>query len=114
VSQLVKVAAVSELPPGAMRAVEANGRRVLLVNLEGEVHVLDAHCPHRGGPLDEGELWNGAIECPWHHYRYDVRTGENVYPKNIYPADLASLKRDLRPVRRYPVQIAGDQIWVAI
>ena len=113
-SEFVKVAALSELPPGAMRAVEVKGRRVLLVNLDGEVHALDAHCPHRTGPLDEGDLWNGTIECPWHHYRYDVRTGENLYPKNVYPAELTHLKRELRPVRHYPVRMEGDQIWVEI
>jgi nitrite reductase/ring-hydroxylating ferredoxin subunit len=21
---------------------------------------------HRGGPLDEGELSNGCVSCPWH------------------------------------------------
>ena len=114
VSQSVKVAAVSQIPPGGMQAFEVHGRRVLLVNLDGEIHALDAHCPHRAGPLDEGDLGEGAIECPWHHYRYDVRTGENLYPRNVYPADLASLKRDLRPVRRYPVKIEGDQIWVEV
>ena len=114
VSQFVKVAAVSEIPPGSLRAVEANGRRLLLVNADGDIHALDARCPHRGGPLEQGELWEGMIECPWHHYRYDVRTGKNLYPCNVYPSDLALLQRDLRPVRRYTVQIIEDQIWVEV
>ena len=111
VRQFVRVAAVSEVPPGTMRAVEVNGRRLLVVNTDGEIHALDVRCPHRGGPLDEGDLWQGVVECPWHHYRYDVRTGENLYPKNVYPADLA-FTRDLGPVRRFAVKIEGEQIWV--
>jgi len=113
-SQLVKVAMVSEVPPGTMRGLDVNGRRLLLVNADGEVHALDARCPHRGGPLEQGDLWQGMVECPWHHYRYDVRTGENRYPRNVYPADLAFLQRDLRPVRRYAVQIIEEQIWVEV
>jgi 3-phenylpropionate/trans-cinnamate dioxygenase ferredoxin component len=110
----VKVATVGDVPPGTMRAVEFNGRRVLLVNADGEVHALDARCAHRGGPLEQGHLWQGMVECPWHHYRYDVMTGENVYPRNVYPANLASLQRDLRPLCRYAVQVIAEQIWVEV
>ena len=76
VSQFVKGAVVSEVPPATMRAVEVKGRRLILVHTEGEVQALDARCPHRGGPLDQGNLWQGIVECPWHHYRYDARTGK--------------------------------------
>lgn len=40
-----KVAVVSKVPPETMRAVEVNGRRVLIINLEGEIHALDGRCP---------------------------------------------------------------------
>ncbi len=113
-SQLIKVAAVSQLRPGTMRVIEANGHRLLLIDIGGEIHALDARCPHRGGPLEEGDLRQGMIECPWHHYRYDVRTGENLYPRNVYPADIVALQRDLRPIRRYTVQIIDEQIWVEV
>lgn len=112
--QFVKAAHIHQIAPGTMRAVEVEGRRILLVDLGGEVHALDTRCPHRGGPMDEGELWQGTIECPWHHYRYDVRTGVNLYPGNVYPADLPFLQRDLGAVRRYAVQIRGEEVWVEL
>ncbi len=31
-------------------------------------------CPHLGGPLD-GPVVDGCVTCPWHGYRFDVRTG---------------------------------------
>ncbi len=112
--RFVRVAALTEVPPGAMRAVEADGRRVLLVNVEGRIHALQARCPHRAAPLEEGTLWGAVIECPWHHYRYDARSGENLYPRNVYPDDLPHLRRDLRPLRRYEVRVEGGDIWVRI
>lgn len=40
------------------------------------VHVLEARCSHRGGPLDEGSVADGCIECPWHGARFDLATGQ--------------------------------------
>lgn len=35
-------------------------------------------CPHQLGPLDEGEVVDGVVSCPWHGYKFDVRTGANL------------------------------------
>lgn len=35
-------------------------------------------CPHLGGPLDDAPVVDGCITCPWHGYRFDVRTGKPV------------------------------------
>jgi nitrite reductase/ring-hydroxylating ferredoxin subunit len=43
--------------------------------VDGVVRVTDAACPHRGGPLSEGTVRDGAIVCPWHWYAYDVVDG---------------------------------------
>lgn len=110
----VKVAKVSSVSPGTMQMVEVNARRLLLVNLGGEIYAIDAQCPHRDGPLDAGTLWGNTIECPWHHYLYDVRTGENVYPRNVYPADLTYLEQNLQPLRCYPICVEGDEILVEL
>lgn len=112
--EYIKVAKVSAVAPSSMQVVRINDRSLLLVNLEGEIYALDTRCPHRDGPLDEGSLWGNTIECPWHHYLYDVRTGENIYPSNVYPADLTYLKHDLQPVRCYPLRVEGDEILVAL
>jgi len=38
-------------------------------------------CPHLGGPLDEAPIdAGGIVTCPWHGYRFDVRTGRRVNP----------------------------------
>ncbi len=38
--------------------------------------VVEARCSHRGGPLDEGAVVDGCLECPWHGARFDLDTGE--------------------------------------
>ena len=75
-----------ELPPGALREVRIAGRRVLVARLRsGEVVAAEALCPHEGTPLAEGTIRGEAVDCPTHHYLFDLWTGRNLYPYPIYP-----------------------------
>ncbi len=56
----------SDLPEGESRYAEVGGVGVLVARHGGEVHALSNRCSHRGGPLDEGELSDGCVTCPWH------------------------------------------------
>jgi len=33
-------------------------------------------CTHRGGPLSDGVLMCGTVQCPWHGSQFDVKTVE--------------------------------------
>ena len=37
--------------------------------------VTDNSCPHASGNLSGGEIVEGAIECPWHQWRFSLSTG---------------------------------------
>ena len=108
----VRVARLDEVPPGAVRGIRALGRRLVLINRAGKLFALDAVCPHAAGPLDQGELYDGALECPWHRFRYDLRTGKNVYPADVYPNDMPELMEEIKPVRTFRVTVRGDTIFV--
>jgi nitrite reductase/ring-hydroxylating ferredoxin subunit len=112
VPRWVAVARAGELSPGQVRRVEVEGRVLVLVNVEGIVYAVEAVCPHRGGPLDQGKLWRGALECPWHHFRFDPATGANVYPRNVYPPDMPQLQPELRSARAFPVEVRGEEVLV--
>ncbi len=112
--QFIKIAQVRSLAPGTMQTFAFQGRQVLLVHIEGAFYALDSRCPHKAAPLVEGKLWGGTLECPWHHYLYDVKTGENLYPRNVYPTDLAFLKQDVRSIPCYPVQVRGEDVLVTL
>ena len=73
----VRVADAGELPAGEGRVVEAGGRALALFNVEGRFYALDNSCPHRGGPIGEGDLAGTEVSCPWHAWRFDVTTGAN-------------------------------------
>ena len=52
------------------------GRDYVVVEEAGEMLAFPARCPHRLGPLTAANLEDGVVECGWHGYRFDVRTGE--------------------------------------
>jgi nitrite reductase (NADH) small subunit len=97
----VRVAAVGEVPPGEMLVVTAGGRALALCNVEGTVYAVDNTCPHRGGPLGEGDLEGRVLTCPWHAWRWDVTTG-------------ASLNNPAIRVGCFPVRVDGPDLVVTL
>lgn len=107
-----KVLAGDDLPVRGLSKVRLAGRPVLLARLEdGTVAASTAVCPHQAADLSQGAVYMGAIDCPRHHYLYDLRTGRNRYPGDVFPADLAA---GLTPLRLYPVKEEDGWIWVGL
>ncbi len=55
--------------------LEADGQSWRVLEVDGELIAHGTVCPHWGGPLGDAVVANGCITCPWHGYRFDVRTG---------------------------------------
>jgi nitrite reductase/ring-hydroxylating ferredoxin subunit len=108
-----RVAAASELPAHSRLVVEHNGCRVLLLNVAGHLSAFEAVCPHQQYPLDDGEIADGRITCPFHGYSYWLETGENDYPSCFYPKHLPYLKTQVKPLTRFLIRVEGDAIWIA-
>jgi nitrite reductase/ring-hydroxylating ferredoxin subunit len=65
---------------GLVRTVGVT-RVTVLVSSTGQMHAMQATCPHAGGPLNEGELVPEkgratGISCPWHHMTFSLETGQ--------------------------------------
>ena len=73
----VRVAAVSDVAEGQVHAARVDGRDIAVYHLPGgEFHATDNICTHEYAQLSDGWLENGAIECPLHAARFDVKTGK--------------------------------------
>lgn len=75
-----KVAETKDIQTSQMRAVEVNGEKVCLSNVNGKYYAIGNICTHIGGPLAEGKLEEYIVQCPWHGSRFDIRSGEVVRP----------------------------------
>ena len=77
-SRRVLIGQAADVPAGEARVVEADGKTLALFNVDGAFYAIDNDCAHRGGPLGEGDLDGTVVICPWHAWRWDVKTGANV------------------------------------
>ena len=85
---------------------------VILANYEGVIHALYGICPHQNNPLEGATLWGPLLDCPFHHFQFDVRSGENYFPKRVYPDDMPGLRPQVRPLPRYAVEVRDGDVWV--
>ena len=84
--RFVKLATLAELPAGAAKEVEFEGRVYALYNIDGTISAIDGICPHQGGPLAEGDIQGTTVTCPWHGWQFDVRSGKTpLGPKITQP-----------------------------
>ena len=72
----IEIAKTTELAVGRAKAVDVEGRRIALYHTADGFFATDNTCPHRGGPLAEGDLIGNEITCPWHLWGFDVETGK--------------------------------------
>jgi toluene monooxygenase system ferredoxin subunit len=86
-----RVCPSDEVRAPRFRRVKAGGHAVLVTRLaDGSPVAFDPICPHQHNPLDDGSLWEGEVDCPFHHYTYDACTGANIFPANVFPAERAA------------------------
>jgi nitrite reductase/ring-hydroxylating ferredoxin subunit len=98
--RLVAVARVEDLPEGRGATVELpGGKELALYNVGGQFYAVENFCPHRGAPLAEGRIHGHAVECDWHGWRFDLRSG-------------ACLTHTSEPVETYEVFVEDN--WIKI
>ena len=73
---LVLLGTFAELPEGRAVVVNVKGERVAVVRKNGALYAISNVCPHQNGPLGEGVVRDGYLECPWHGYQFDPCTGQ--------------------------------------
>ena len=98
----VRAIRVDELPHGAKRAIDIEGRSILLCKWGERIYAVSNICSHAAEKLECGKMANGWIACPTHGARFDLATGRAKNP----PAT--------RPIAVYDTRIVDDWIEVGI
>lgn len=132
-SDFQSVGKIAELPPGQMKRVIVDGKRVVLANAEGQICALKDECGHQKAALSKGTLDGNTIECPLHFARFDVRSGKVLSGPDfgrlqipgmdqLGPEAMAMLQRtgeiladvESEDVPVYEVRLEGDSIQVRV
>src|SRR5438105_3449901 len=117
----IAVAGFDDFKDGDYRIFAIDDLEVGIFRLGSRILAYENVCPHAGGPVCQGQIFNQVEEaltpdkrsaglrfsgrrnvvCPWHGYEYDLETG-------CHPGD--STMR-LTPVK---VAVRGGQIYVSL
>jgi nitrite reductase/ring-hydroxylating ferredoxin subunit/uncharacterized membrane protein len=68
--------AAASLGPDQMKLVHVDDSRVVVARSGDRYAAFQDRCTHKGGPLSDGVLICGTVQCPWHGSQFDVHTGE--------------------------------------
>ena len=114
--QRYPVARTGEIPPGARRIVQLDGKSIGVFNVRGRYVAVLNVCPHELAPVCRGRLggttlpsapgqWTWGREgeilaCPWHGWEFDLLTGACL--------------TDRSRLRLYEVTVEDDQIIVMV
>jgi nitrite reductase/ring-hydroxylating ferredoxin subunit/uncharacterized membrane protein len=79
-----EVAADGSIPEGRPIKAKLGSNQLVLVRQGEKVLALHDTCAHAGGPLNEGRIVDGTIECRWHTSRYEMATGYVVQGPSVY------------------------------
>ena len=100
-TQTLIVGGIDDLRPGACIRFELpDGNELAIFNVDGEYYATENFCPHKGALLSEGALCGHVIECWWHGWQFDVRSGECLTVQER--------------IKTYRIWIEDDQIKVEI
>lgn len=73
---MTRLGPVDDIPLGEGRAYDVDGEMVAVFRLrDGSLRALSAVCPHRGGPLADGQIDMKVVVCPLHLNAFDLNTG---------------------------------------
>jgi chlorite dismutase/nitrite reductase/ring-hydroxylating ferredoxin subunit len=71
-----RVCAAFELTPGSARTAYVQGEQVALFNVGGDLHAIEARCPHASAPLaEEGVVEGQILTCTRHGSQFDLAHG---------------------------------------
>lgn len=75
---------VGEIAEGSPVRARVGAQALVLIRSGETIHALHDLCAHAGGPLSEGTIVAGCIECPWHGSRFEIATGRRARGPTVY------------------------------
>ncbi len=74
---LIKLANINQIPPNSMKSFIVSGKKVSVINLDGEFFAVDDICTHEHCSLSgEGFLDGNIIICGCHGATFDATNGK--------------------------------------
>jgi toluene monooxygenase system ferredoxin subunit len=69
-----------DLWAGELTGVQLGEKKIVLLNVGGEIRAFEDRCPHLGSQLSEGVLDGCTLTCANHLWEFDALTGKGTNP----------------------------------
>ena len=79
-----RLEAPATIPDGVPTKAKFGAQGLVLVKNGETIQALHETCAHAGGPLAEGRVVDGCIECPWHGSRFELKSGHLKRGPSVY------------------------------
>ena len=98
----VKIAHVEDFEDTRIKSYTLLGKHVAVVKeADGSFYATEIGCKHQNADLTNGEFQGDVVKCPWHGWKYNIRTGQCVGHKGA-------------PLRRHGLKLVGDEIRISL
>jgi nitrite reductase/ring-hydroxylating ferredoxin subunit len=97
----VRVARLSEVPPGKMLPVRVEDEDLVLYNVDGTLSATRDFCPHAGYPLSKSMFCGKYVRCSLHSWEFDVTNGQYTGNPHV-------------KLRRFPVEVRDEEVFVKL
>jgi len=74
--------AEDDLREGELTGIEVAGKKLVLLNIDGEIRAFEDRCPHLSSRLSEGDIDGRTLTCAAHLWEFDAVTGKGTDPGN--------------------------------
>jgi nitrite reductase/ring-hydroxylating ferredoxin subunit/uncharacterized membrane protein len=100
--EALKVCPTDELEVDQMRLLHVGTKRIVLARTDNGYTAFQDRCTHKGGPLSDGVLICGRVQCLWHGSQFDVTTGQ----VKAGPAE--------EPIERYTIEERDGFVYLTV
>jgi nitrite reductase/ring-hydroxylating ferredoxin subunit/uncharacterized membrane protein len=84
---------LEDIPEGGPTKAKAGINTLILVRTGETILALHEQCAHAGGPLSQGTLVDGCIQCPWHGSRFRLTDGHVARGPAMYDQPAYEVRR---------------------
>jgi len=91
----------SSLKNQTVQSIHINGKNICLVQFNDLYFATSNKCPHAGADISQGWCENGHLVCPFHRYKYDLKTGRGIKGQGDY-------------IETYPLKVEETKISIGM
>ncbi len=100
--EMIRIASVHDIKKGSVKSYKIMAKPVgVFRDKNGAFRAMEVGCKHELADLTQGQMRGDIVTCPWHGWKYNLRTGECTWGGTAC----------LRP---HALEVRGEDIYISM